>query len=389
MQSAVGIVALALAIAATGSVAVGHPPRVHPDQHIWAADADRDYVRHLTHGRGSHYEPLWSPDGRRAALFVYHSAHGIFYARPALMTRTGRITRTFYESADEPDLIGWSPDGRWLLIRELHDTGSDTPAFWDRWLVTLNVATGERHVLTRHVHASEELPGAGWSPDSRRVAFVPGNEGRRLTENPLLSVAVDGRDRRVLADRASYFEDWGKRGVYYDVAGPERKENPYKPHELRVVSGDGGPPRTVLSSVSKYGGLSPDGDWLVYRRRHPGGIWLARADGSDRRRISRPRYRFGWAPGDRGAYVLDARLRLFPVSGGEHDIGRVNYGPIAWSPDGRWIAWERGQRTIAVMDEHGRHRHVVVRAPWDTEVGLDGWLPGSSTLLFITGQPPD
>lgn len=111
---------------------------------------------------------------------------------------------------------------------------------------------------------------------------------------------------------------------------------------------DGQPQRLTTDGRNSGPRWSPSGQWLAFRKGDYQ-VWVMRADGSDAHALNDGRTvgAFAWAPGeDRLAYTW-----------GEEDLQAVNadgtgkavlvlqnpayqFGHIAWSPDGAWIAYE-------------------------------------------------
>jgi Tol biopolymer transport system component/C-terminal processing protease CtpA/Prc len=154
-----------------------------------------------------------------------------------------------------------------------------------------------------------------WSPDSRRLAYVSERGlGSRIVEYDFATGT-----ERFLTDAAGY--DWAP------VYAPDGKSLAYVRgrDELRVISlGGGDPPRAgtlvFKGALGRRQGSrptwSPDSKWLAFAvtdRRAFRNIWVAPAGGGEARPIS------------------------FLANGTTSDT-------IAWSPDGRFILFDTGQR---------------------------------------------
>jgi Tol biopolymer transport system component len=203
------------------------------------------------------------------------------------------------------------------------------------------------------------------------------------------------------------FTAWSRDGsyVYYEQRKPRKLSTYYPEVEgLWRVSVSGGRPELVATNVSNFVGESPERGWILFTRERPEprfteDVWMARSDGSDARMLFAEHYidyPLGWAPGRRGAYLvgrakkLPLPLLLFPTSGGRRNLGRIGYGGIFWSRDGRTIAWDDFERKIGLMNEDGSDRKTLLHLRGDVVLG-DGphWTPDGRTLLFETGIIPD
>ncbi len=136
-------------------------------------------------------------------------------------------------------------------------------------------------------------------------------------------------------------------------------------------------PLTILDAqsgavVGKVGGkkldnvdpsLSPDGSKVAFDRYSSHGpskafgIWTARANGSNLRRLVKIGQLPLWSPTvGKVAYVAPAgksvALRLISAGGGKSRalVPRNVSTVFGWSPDGKYIAFERGTGTLAVVD---------------------------------------
>jgi Tol biopolymer transport system component len=167
-------------------------------------------------------------------------------------------------------------------------------------------------------------------------------------------------------------------------------------------------PVTILDArsgavVGKVGGkkldnvdpsLSPDGSKVVFERDSSDGsgktfgIWTAKADGSNLRRLVRVGQRPLWSPTlGKVAYVASAgksvALRLISAGGGKSRalVPRNVSTVFGWSPDGRYIAFERGPGTLgklAVVDvATGKVRSLLQLHYAPTAA----WSPDSSELV--------
>ena len=146
---------------------------------------------------------------------------------------------------------------------------------------------------------------------------------------------------------------------------------------------DGASQRLTTDGHNSEPRWSPSGKWLAFRKDV--GVWLVRANGRDLHSPDErgPMSAFAWSPvNDRLAYVAGSDMlrleainadgtnpvTLFPPFAG--DSGKLRH--IAWSPGGRWIAYERWE---------GQAPHTR-QSLW--KVPADG---GEPVELYASGMP--
>jgi len=141
----------------------------------------------LTKDPGVDLSPAWSPDGRWIAFVrLLPGARAGYFVIPALGGPERMVGETFSEayldSLPAP-LVAWSPDSRWLFVPDKPQVSDDFG------LYVLSVATGEKRRLTTPLPGGADS-GAAVSPDGRRLAFVRQREWG-LTNIALLSLSSD------------------------------------------------------------------------------------------------------------------------------------------------------------------------------------------------------
>jgi Tol biopolymer transport system component len=139
--------------------------------------------------------------------------------------------------------------------------------------------------------------------------------------------------------------------------------------------------------------LSPDGTMVAFERdasNNSGklfGIWTAKTDGSNLRRLVKVGQLPLWSPtGGKIAYVAPAgkslALRLVSAAGGKSRalVPRNVENVFGWSPDGKYIAFDTGTGSVgklAVVDVATRKVRTLLRLNASTAA----WSPDSSKLV--------
>jgi TolB protein len=205
---------------------------------LYVVGVDGTGQRALSNGASNDLFPTWSPDGRRLAFARGRTAY--------VINADGSSERALDPAVPVDGPMRWSPDGRLLAFVSSESSGG-AEALW-----TVDVASGRG---TRIAASTGGVP--AWSPDSRAVAFdadgvavveLDRRSVRRLTPTDrcppegqgdpcesvqdwtteghlvlayqhrtagdpsaeILTVGVDGSDRRVLARLAGLGTvDWG------------------------------------------------------------------------------------------------------------------------------------------------------------------------------------
>ena len=216
----------------------------------------------------------------------------------------------------------------------------------------------------RQLTFSGAVRDAAISPDGKFLAHVDASpEGASLR---LMSVA-NGSDTQVVAAAAGCCSapSFSPDGSTIDFV-----EN----GDLMTVPVLGGAVRTLAQHVCSGAGFSPDGSQITYILPTIVGsaLWVARSDGSQARMLSDPRP---------AGYNSTCWLG-----------GPINPDAPAWSPDGRWIAVDKGgagqdnsNQLVLVSVGDGSVR--ALGAPRQVTASNFAWMPDGSGVLLSTSIP--
>jgi Tol biopolymer transport system component len=273
------------------------------------------------------------------------------------------------------ELAAWSPNGRLLAA----------PATGEIDLVGLDGAP-VRQLAVPGVR-SPTWPcecRLGWSEDGRRILFVT-RRGPKGTPSTVGSVGLAGgsvrrEDLGVPAGNAA----WSPRGwplVFaansgaYELNTPQRGPRP----DLWRLDGLGGRPRRILSQPGSElrPQISPDGTKVLYVRKYKGrrNVWVVNLDGSNPHPVTSGLLIASavWAPDSKDIAVSGfsargqgSRLYVEPASGPRRNplrgVSDVSDG-LAWTPNGRWIAYGALDGTIWRIRPDGRDRERIGSLP--------------------------
>ncbi|MDQ2871148.1 MAG: protein kinase [Acidobacteriota bacterium] len=308
---------------------------------IWRIAVDPEgrpagMLEQVTTGAGQDVEPAISPDGRRMAFSILRQNANVWKipVDPAAGKPAGPPQKVT-SSTREDSRASWSPDGRrvafnsdratdmniWLCelsdrsLRQLtRGPGGDyQPRFTpdgsaivffssrsgsaDIWRV--EVETGKLARLTKGP-SIDVNPFV--SPDGRHIAYMS-DEGGRVE---VWAMGPDGEDRRPLTETGvmGHFLAWTPRGelVYKSAAG--------KPAAMRVSPAGGDPEPLPEIAGASHMSFSPDGRRILDVVAHKA-LWVSPLEGGSPEKV----FEFE-----------DADVRIdYPV----------------WSPDGRWVLFDR------------------------------------------------
>jgi Tol biopolymer transport system component len=253
----------------------------HPLE-LYSMNADGSGLRRLTSTGGRVGTGSWSPDGR-ALVYDRHypDSNQIFRA-----SADGRRVRPIARGYDPQ----WSPDGRFIAY------SSYVPEADDIFLFVVPARGGKPRRLTK-----EKLQGATftWSPDSKRIAVVPGDTG-------LSVVKVASRStKRIVRGRAVDGPAWSPDGtrIAYCVSGTGGR---YELHVIRANgTGDVRLAQTGLYNCEPE--WSPDSGTIAFTVGAPAAIHVIPAGGGTQIRLGPGRSPEWSSDGGNIAYVTPGR----------------------------------------------------------------------------------
>ncbi len=324
--------------------------------HLFVQHLDAESPLQLTDARANDILPVWRPDGQALAFLRCVDLRCGVYTLPV----PGGTPRRRTETTVSPYGLAWAPDADAVIVV---DRDTVTAPYQ---LLRLNLATGERQVLTtppdgalgdlipaaapdgslafvRHSQSGVEnlylLPpdrttsfqltdeegrirGFGWAGDHQSLLFSARREGAIN----LWRVPRDGDPIERAALPA--LRDPGSLTTHTDRAVIESWTLEVNLWEATPIdSGDFGTrPLVVSTAADREPALSPDGSRLAFISDRSGTneLWVTRRDGSEPLRLT--------------------------------DFGGAGLGAPAWFPDGRRIAFEvqrDGHAAIYTVESEG------------------------------------
>lgn len=291
---------------------------VHGDLYVMRADGTGQ--TRLTSAQQDGGLPSWSPDGVHIAFAAGDPGSMGIYVVQSNGTGLKRLTARTTDSSQP----AWSPDGRHIAFVVIHNGSSQ--------IMLMNADGSKPRQLTS---GSANSFGPAWSPDGKRVIFESNQSG----DFNLYTTNVSGKSQLVRLTKTSGADDfqpaWSRDGKHIAFVSTRTGKA-----QVYVMSADGSSQRRLSAGFSPV--WSPDDTRIAFVTARDGNdeIYVMHADGSHQVNLSND------AGVDDGA------------------------GLVAWSPDGRAIAY-------------GSVGHSTIDPETSTALGIAGILLQAALLIGV------
>ena len=336
-------------------------------------------------------QPIWSPDGKAIAFLTYPRKKNEYEARVVRFADDGTALRdvTRIPLPHQPRKVaGWSADGKIGLVLQ----GPRYVAIY-----TVPVSGGIPTQVTPPGLAADP----NWTPDGKEIFF-------RWGRGQLASVPSGGGEVSIVLKRSNeeVVEAVPGGGTAVSPDGTRVVFSGYRAgmEGVHIWTNpiEGGEPKQLTRgpTESRFPCWSPDGKWVAFLRAERGGqqgtvvlnIYIVAADGGPIRQITTTPddvawSTIAWSPDGKllAYFSRDKKLKVIPAEGGwpreVAELAQVNgHSGLAWSPDSKKLAYtERGRIHIASLNG-GEVASIVTGLEGGT--GYISWSPDGNRFAL-------
>ncbi len=367
-----------------------------------------DPTNEITIGDGidaNHILPAFSPDGKLIAFVkAFRDKDEKIHADIWIMPSSGgeAIQVTYLPIPVRSPI--WSPDGSMIAFLSLPYAGIDSNELWIVPVSSKGESSGELVKIDLPLLTYGHL--AGWTSDDKIGLFLNEPNFGAIYTVP----ATGGKAARITKNLKNDWDpEWSSDGTrIYHYNWEEKPDKSFDKYIASIPAEGGQMEKILLQGADWYppgGGnvVSPDGKTLV-----TGGIniWTIPLDGSKPSNITNTkeptqnRYPV-WSPdGKHIAFIRYNELakndyyfsiNTIPVIGGKDKElatrrDSVMYASIAWSPDGRYIAYITTNKVIKLLALKDGKKISLLKVNNISRFSELTWSPDSKHLAYTTGR---
>jgi Tol biopolymer transport system component len=366
--------------------------------------------KQISSGPGSF--PVFSPDGNFIAYITYYEKEeppetvmGTRFNTDLWITKTSGGSPVRLAEADGR-LSGpvWSPDGRYLAATGRTDAGGK-----EIWIYELSPdASGVSKPVIINLPGYSSGMLTGWTPENELGVFIRSESHEAIYTVP----SSGGRAVQVTPDGVVYYPRWSPDGKRIYLRCVRLNEDP--PVQIGYVPADGGnitivpwPGMALMSRVPGGGhNISPDGRKLIvnaaekpYGAKQFMDLYMIPLDGNHPVRLTHDESHEiypCWSPDGKWIAFVEWQetsadngfntIYRIPAEGGEpiaisSTADNIGGGAIAFSPDGRSIAFFSGDKIRTIPVEGGETSDLVNDVQSTRHSNLV-WSPDGSKIAY-------
>lgn len=388
------------------------------EQHIYKIAVDGGVPKQLVDAQAR--EPVFSPDGRMIA-FVEDEYLGRGGGDLWVVSAQGGTPNLMANAKNASSPI-WSPNGDMIVFLDRGDKRNQIK------FIPIRV-NGESAGEMITIDAPEGITGiwllAGWSPDNKIGAIF-----EKGGETGLYTLPTKGGKAMQVSQGAGQprWSPDGKR--IFCVNFPNERSGAWQGLAIGSIPAEGGsftsvPIQSDVKIYIPYFGvgnrISPDGKMIVFSgktQKNPphflhNSIWKLPVEGGTPKQLTEASEQTTdmhpcWSPDGKAiAFVrvripknitetsyINTNIYIVKINGGEPtplttESDSVNFGPIEWSPDGKFIAYFSQQDdtsssgNLKIISANGDGKSRVIGKVNDPHPGMQfAWSPDSKRIAF-------
>jgi Tol biopolymer transport system component len=272
--------------------------------------------------------------------------------------------------------VDWSPDGEKLVF---DGEAVENQGVHEIYVVNAN-GTGLAQLTNTYDHETD----AQWSPDGTKIIFDVFGFGV-YTNYGIYMINPDGSNKNRLTDFPSESPRWSPDGSKIAFAAGSFPDAFHYPDydDVYVMNSDGSGVTNLAQdpAIDVLGGWSPDGTKIVIASKRDGDrfqIYTVNVDNTNLVKLTNatmsaeyPR----WSPdGSKIALIYDGGLYIMNPDGSGLTLLRAGtINQLAWSPDGREIAFVSNYSILNVINSDG--------------TGYRSFTNGDELISYVTWRP--
>jgi len=369
-----------------------------PKSDVWVIPAAGGTPVQVSDLPGKATGPIWSPDGKMIA-FTRKANLGSDFSKevcivPVSETGKPEASPTQIELPLETlDLLaGWTPDNKIgaLLMNPIHFA-----------IYTVPTSGGNATQVTPQGPTLNPR----WSPDGERIYFRGNGIASVSSEGGEISISPIDADSKI-----SSALQWGGNAVSPDgkkiVFPASKKDNKlYSKVDIYTIPVEGGEPEqlTISPGQDRFPCWSPDGkliafiryseaSWNEIEHNYIMNICIVSAEGGEVRQLTSEshcvqRATIAWSPDGKSIayYSEDKTIRVIPVQGGEPrvvvKVEEVSgWSEMDWSRDGKKLAYSSKGSIWVVSLDGGEPEEI--KTGLDAKASHLSWSPDGEKIAF-------
>ena len=251
---------------------------------IYVMNANGSGQTKLTNGGAYHFDPAWSPDGRKIAFVTSAGTLGSAQISTMNANGSGQTKLTTTIAASEP---AWSPDGKKIAFTAYDSSGGSHTIY------LMNADGSGQKQLTNTDPTQGQDRSPTWSPGGKTIAFERdgGSSSAPTALIYLMNADASGQTKLTNDQATAQAPDWSPgdedrvRGRRQPASGRRRR---HLHHERRRLRQDKGVDRPTVRHRRQLASVVADGKKIVFvaQEQCANDILVVNADGTHQTQVT-------------------------------------------------------------------------------------------------------